>query len=481
MSSNKNTSKEPTQSRQLLDLFHKNFSLCRDADNNEFFAIPKSGPNIAVPFSNIPGKLSSLFIVRSGKTPANNAVQEAKRQLESECSRADEVALPLRVSWADEKQTKIIVDMGNSKGEVIEVTARGWEVLERSPYPFRRTAATQAMFDPRLAEAGSIDGLREIFNVNDSAWNFLVAWLATVWVPDMPHICLVLRGRQGSAKTTLAQYLVNLVDPSRAAQGGCTEMAADLIAHARGSLVIGLDNVWSFSPAASDTLSRLITGDAIRKRKLYTDADVHITTMRRIVVMNGIEITGIKQDLRDRCVNVNLMPISSNGRKREQHCEYVFRQEGPAAVRFLLDTLSGALKASRNPRYLLQESRRMADAEQWLKYVDVVRGTSTAGAYHENSLSDDRESALDDVLARHLVVLLKTSPEVANGGPMPARDWLTALGPRPEGVPSGAWPYSPRALTARIRLLESGLRSAGWTVEETIKNNSTCWNIKIPG
>jgi hypothetical protein len=475
--------KGPTQAERLVMLFKGLAKLVRNSDDNEVFAVPFNGPNLAKPFAQVPAWLAAVFMQKYGKPPSNNAIQEAKRILQAMSWEAERQVLPIRTHMLE--PYTILIDMGNDKGEVIEVTPRGWQVLARSPHPFKRTEATRPLFDPRLAKEGRIDGIRPLFNVNDRAWDFLVAWLVTAWVP-MPgdgHIVLNLRGQQGTGKTMLATDLIELIDPSSGALTGNPYRREDLESHATGSWALGLENVTHIEGWVSDALSRMVTGDARRKRKLYTDSDVHIVTFQRVVVINGIEVTGMRLDLRSRAIGIKLQPIAGTKRKGRSSNDALLRREGPAVVRYLLDTLVGVLKAAKSGRYRLRELGRMADHHQWLKYVDVVRGTSAAADYLTKALDDTAIEAEEHVLSQRLHALL-SEPSMRKDPPGPHRAtwWLSQLGSGPSGSrPDGEWPTSAKAFTARLRMLSEGLSVAGWTIEEDQDGNSfTTWAITLP-
>lgn len=476
-----------TQSQRLLQLYRANFGLVRNQDGN-LFVVPRDErvPNVALPFGDLAAAMSRLYYDQNRKPPSNNAIQEAKKVIESHGPDADQIRIPMRFGRDDRDPFILYIDMGNVAGEAIRVTPAGWEVLPRSPHPFRRTEATRPMFDPRRAKRGSLNKLRPLFNVNDAAWDFLVAWMVTAWVDDFSHILLLLQGRPGSAKSTLARYLVELIDPSHGAHSGAYENVKDLISHATGSAVIGLENVRELPKGISDTLSRLVTGEAHRTRKYYTNSDVHITTLRRTIVINGIGIVGVRQDLRSRSVNVNLLPIS-DGRRREEDLDEAFEAAGPAAVRALLDILVLALQAARSGEHESRDLGRMASHQQWLYYVDVVRGTAAADAYRDNALFDERAGAEEDPVTVRLKTTLST-PEwirqagVGEGGAitMPVSDWLVLFADKPAHINGKDWPTTSHALTSELRNLEVGLKAAGWTVTEEWKRQRTYWTIALP-
>ena len=64
-------------------------------------------------------------------------------------------------------------------------------------------------------KGGSIDDLHQYVNVSgDRDFLLMVAWLLAALKPEGPYPILVLNGEQGSAKSTVARILRELVDPN---------------------------------------------------------------------------------------------------------------------------------------------------------------------------------------------------------------------------------------------------------------------------
>ena len=63
---------------------------------------------------------------------------------------------------------------------------------------------------------GDLAELRAMLNVTAETWPLVLGWLVAALVPNMPHPILLLGGQQGTGKSTAAEQLVALVDPSPA-------------------------------------------------------------------------------------------------------------------------------------------------------------------------------------------------------------------------------------------------------------------------
>jgi Mg-chelatase subunit ChlI len=49
--------------------------------------------------------------------------------------------------------------------------------------------------------------------MREEYWPLVLAWLVAALIPEMPHPVLLLRGEQGTAKSTAAKMLTSLLDP----------------------------------------------------------------------------------------------------------------------------------------------------------------------------------------------------------------------------------------------------------------------------
>jgi hypothetical protein len=91
------------------------------------------------------------------------------------------------------------VDLGDSSGRAIQISADGWSLVDRPSVQFRRPEGLLAL--PVPAKDGSIDLLRPYVNLNDVDFRLMLAWLTAAMLPIGPYPILVLQGEQGSAKT----------------------------------------------------------------------------------------------------------------------------------------------------------------------------------------------------------------------------------------------------------------------------------------
>lgn len=501
------------QSKILLDILRARFDLVRD-ENGELYGIDRQAPaHVAIPAlergGGLRGALAAAFHEKKGTVPSQNALASVATLIEIAAAQAPQVTLPLRTARASDGT--IWIDVGDDTGRAVRVVPGQWTIEPRSPFPFRRTTATRPLRVDKSAPA-DIEPFRALFNLSDGQWDFLLNWMIICYAPGIPHAVPVILGGPGRAKTTLCQMVLEVTDPSHGALSGVSLNEKDLRTHAQGSWVIGLENVSHISREISDFLSRLVTGHQSRERLYYSNSEIKIVALgRRVIIMNGIAITGIRQDLQDRAVNIHPKPISREDRRTDAEIREEFEAAVPGAISYILDSLAAAMIRERDGLDQLDELPRMADFAQWLAYLDKVRETGTLEGFTDTVRRDAIQSALESpigaALREWLTLHRKHSADQhgdgedqhkhlphAPGAPghehqkdgsirywrMPASQWLTNL-PQPDTLDGRRdWPSTAKGFANQMRLIENGLYLDGWTVREHVKDGRTVWDIGSP-
>jgi hypothetical protein len=233
----------------------------------------------------------------------------------------------------------IYLDMCNPDWQVIEVTAKGWRIIPQSPVYFVRSKSMN-----QLAPPEPNGNLRELKYFLPSGTRILtVAWLVNTLNPNKPYPVLVLQGGEGSAKSTVASILTDLVDPHAATLRTPPKTEEDLLIRAQNNRIIVYDNLSSFPVWLSDAICRLSTGGGLSKRTQYTNADEFILEATRPVILNGISLN-CRADLSDRAIFINLPKIPDEKRIPESEFIERFNRAKPKLLGALLDAVSTALK-----------------------------------------------------------------------------------------------------------------------------------------
>lgn len=207
--------------------------------------------------------LSKAYYDQYNSSPGSQGLQNALETLQGKALfDSPEKDVFIRLAKTDDG---MCIDLCNEAWEKVGVSAEGWSIVKDSPISFRRPKSLLALPSPLLG--GDIDGLKDFINVrNQNEWILIVSWIIGAFSPVGPYPLLLLHGEQGSAKSTTARILKNIVDPSAAPLRSLPRSERDLMIMAKNSRVIAFDNLSGIKPWLSDALCRLSTGGGFSTR-----------------------------------------------------------------------------------------------------------------------------------------------------------------------------------------------------------------------
>jgi hypothetical protein len=346
-------------------------------------------------------------------------------------------------------------------GRVVAVDADGWGLDERPPVLFRRFPNLKPLPDP--AAGGSAKDLAGYANLQTSRDKRLfTAYGTTVALPHVGRPILNTAGAMGSGKTTLGRVVKRTWDPT--APETVRLDPRDFLQKASHAYVLMLDNQNAVPEWGADTLCRLVTGEADSKRRLYTDDEDVIIELRRVVLLNGINVPTDRGDVLDRSLVVELERIPDGERKTEEELWERFEAEHPKLLGALFDVLAEAI--ARKPFIKLSRRPRLAD---WGEYAAAVYEVMGWGA--ETFLNDwdevvkvQNQATLDGSPVAQAVIKLMADKEEGYVGTS------SELHKKLEGMAESlgvsvtrdkAWPKSARWLWRRIKEVLPLLVAAG--------------------
>jgi hypothetical protein len=415
------------------------------------FVFEVDGPSVAYPISRggeLSKRLAALYYDRhNGAVPTASALGDALTVLEGMAAETKPTRVYLRLAQIGEI---VFVDLGDQAGHTVEITSAGWRILLRSPVLFWRTKLTGVL--PFPESGGSVEELRQLLNCNDDQFRLVMGWAVSYFHADLQHPVLALIGEHGTAKSTVAGILVDLLDPSPARLSAPSPTNRDWAVHASGSQVIVVDNVTKISGSMADYLCRCVTGDAVVVRRLYTDGEVYLMAFRRSVIITGIA-PGLRADLADRTVRIDLAPIGSGRRKPQSAIKDAFEEMRPRLLGAVLDLVAATLGQIGHVGAL--DLPRMADHARVLAAFDLAYPGS--GYLDSFVLAADRilvETIDDDEVAaavRDFAIRKGYWSGTATG-------LLVGLTPR---HPTRTWPRTPQHLSRHLREVAPGLRVVG--------------------
>jgi len=463
-----------THSHKALELALDLFDFY-STDTSEPVAIRKNGLNLALTFYGrgitLRSVLAEELIKRYGLILSDKAFREVAQILAAEAQRNPrEITLRVGVDG-----TNCYVDLGDNSGKTVEITKDGWSVLNRSPIPFLRTILTVAMPEPE--RGGNVTDIFQFINIPHHRRDLFIGCLVASFFEDIPHPALNFDGEQGSGKSFAAQLFTELIDPSLVPRRKPPKDIETWTTTAQGSYVIGIDNVANLSPFFSDALCRAVTGDGNVSRELYTNGGIFVCKFRRLVILNGIRIGGIQDDLADRLIRFKFPAIPNSQRKTEREILRGWEHFRPRIYGSLLDLVSRVISVL--PDLEMDEMPRMADFSRVLAALDRSAGMASLSQY----LDEVELSALSSVSEDPYIALIKEAiGEIWAGSSkvlLERIQLVKALTDLPAGFPD-----SPKSMSSYLTKICPTLRKAGWLAEDLGSNNHdnvTIWQLAPSG
>jgi len=401
--------------------------------------------------------IARRYYQKSSKAANRNSVKDAVGTLEAKARfDAGERTVALRIGGNEDR---VLIDLGDPRWRVIEVTSNGWKILEKSPVAFVRTRNMLPLPEP--SRKGSLNPLWSLLNVAEERRPLVAAWLMSALHPSGPYLIACLNGEQGTAKSSASRLLRQLVDPNEVPLRCPPKEERDLLVSAQSNRLLAIDNLSTVPPWLSDGLCRIATGGGFSARELYTNAEEFTLSLKRPILLNGIPDICTRPDLADRAVSIPLEVINDSDRLPETVLHERFAAAAPLIFGGLLDALVTAMgNLQRTPA----NGFRMADAMRWAIAGETAFGWqpgTIAAAYRANVANSALESVEGNAVGMAIRKLLEEVGEID----LTWAELLVRL-PAPEIRNGAHWPASPRALSVAVRRLAPALRRVGIAIEQ---------------
>lgn len=412
--------------------------------------------------------LRKLAYIQMGKALSKSDIAKIREELETYALfEAPEDELHTRLAMKD---GRIYLDLANAKWEQVEISRDGWKVIQasESPVKFRRGSSTKPLPHP-VQEEGALDKLKDFLRTDsEEAWVLMVSWLVAAFRPSGPFPILLLQGEKGSAKSTTARLLQDLIDPG--VPGSFPRNERSLGIAGSKSWVLSVDNVSNLPAWLSDAFCRVSTGFGFRTRKLRTDDTEVKFEFARPLILNGITNIATRDDLADRCITITLPLLSKKRRMSESKLRREWDQEKPAILGALLNALAEALRNI--DQVELETTPRMADFAEWAVAAEPALGWGQGTfmrVYREN-----RERLVDIALESEPVAeaVMQFMKQKARwqGTPTELLRLLDEM-VSPRVRQQKEWPKLANQLSGKLRRMADSLRKRGVGFERQHSGN----------
>lgn len=465
----------PSQATVLTEIAEAHAELWHDPDGEAWATIDVASHQEHHRIRTRPFRtwLRRRYFELNRKAPGSQGVQDAVENL---CGTAvfagQERTVHVRVAAHD---GAIYLDLADEAWRAVEVTARGWRVVDRPPVMFRRRAGMQPLPNPE--RGGRLPELRRFLNVTDEDWPLIAGWLAAAVTPFGPYPLLALQGRQGSAKTTAMRMLRRLIDPNRVDEREKPGDVRDLMIAATAGHVVSFDNLSGLPEWLSDALSRLATGAGFATRQLYSDDEEAIFAACSPVVANGIDDVATRPDLLDRSIVVALEPIADRDRIPERELWPAYDAARPRILGALLDVVACGL--ARHDQVELNQLPRMADFATWVAACAPALDIDAAEflARYDANRAGAQRTAVEASLFAGAVIEFMEHRDSWTGT---SSELLAAL-TTDERARTKGWPVSPRAVTSALHRLAPALEAAGVAAVYDRTASRRTWHLSKTG
>jgi hypothetical protein len=393
----------------------------------------------------------------TGKAPSRAELTRQVELLEAKALRPDIPERDIYIRAACENGY-IYIDLADNGWSAVEIGPDGWRIIQNSPVRFIRMSGMMPLPPPE--QDGSIESLRSLINVRDeNDFVLLISWLLNALRNQGGHPPLVLKGGEGTAKSTLVAILRALIDPSCTPLGGLPRTERELIIQAGQRYVQPFDNIPVLTIQMSNALCRLATGVSARP-----------------VILNGIDDVVTRPDLADRCLFVTCDAISDERRRSELQVWAEFEKLRPQILGILFDAVVHGLRtmAQTTPT----ELPRMADFAVWGNACEAkFWQPGTFRTAYEANRADVVETLIDaDPVASAVRSLIGRRGNWL-GTATELDGLLRALFGKIDEW--SGWPKEPRLLARRLRDLETSLMKVGIEVKRALRGHDRTRLISI--
>ncbi|MGE4533487.1 toprim domain-containing protein [Halomonas sp.] len=398
--------------------------------------------------------LTAEFYAQFEKAVKDQSLREARMTLEG-LAMQEQRPVHVRVAGA---RGDYWLDLGvDGSSRCVRLKAGAWSLEDQSDLMFCRSDSAQPLPDPQ--RGGDVHLLWRIANVPPEARYLVVAWLVECLRPDTPFPVVELLGEHGSAKSTAQTAIRRLIDPNAADLRGVPKSSEDLFVTGGVNHIISIENVSHLAAPIQDAMCVVATGGGFAKRKLYTDSEETVITLKRPVILNGIAAAVTQQDLVSRTLTVEMPVIESAQAKDKLEAE--FEANRASILGGLLDIAAKALE------YLPDMELPPSERPRLVEFAYLGMAVAKAMGEKPETFIEQFKTARQDGLERTLdaspvASAIRDWAEIHPGEvrDQSAREWrITLESFKPQGT--DAWPRSDKGHGDAMRRAAPALRQLG--------------------
>ena len=446
---------------QILASCTNDWTLLHDAQKNTYASIPNNGIKEFWPLDTT--AIEDLIRYRAYRgmnlksiSPhlMTNVVSALKTVAKFE---GEEVVVENRVASLGDS---IFYDLCDERWSVVECKTDGTvSMCEDSPVKFFRTTGT-AQVIPNLdlnaqERKDALRRFRKLMGFKDKrSWILLQAFLVSCFRRGIPQPIFVVECPHGSGKSTVANAIVRMIDPSILGLTNFQDDPRDFLATNADRWLIAGDNISHLSNDLQDMMATISTGITFSQRKLNTNKELVIYKFKNPQMFTCIKNPSNRADFDSRTITVWFELADA---ERLEDLEFVEQFEALRAdvLGALLYAVAGGLK--RLPTVSLNEKPRLADFTKWVIATEADLDMDPGDFWR--AYQADRSNSIETLLSENVLANVIQSLELPLK--LNPTSFLNLIRQQASESDRFSLPKSPKSFTAELERLKPSLFTIG--------------------
>ena len=366
---------------------------------------------------------------------SNDSIEKAIETLKADAIvEGRTIPLHLRVAWkkrneaiyydpTDEKWSCIAIERatgtwrllpaGSLTGYPISELRNPNSELKEQPILFTRYGQTPQVSPDRNYP---LDIMQQFIdrctNIKDPKDQLLFkAYIITLFIPDIPHVILLIKGVKGAAKSIVETQVKRIIDPSQIELLILNNDKKDFVIQLAHNYYNAYDNVIKIPSWLSSIICAATTGAGFIMRTLYTTTDETALKFKRCFALSSIGASLTEDDALERSMSLKSPKIEKQNRKLEEKVLAEFDRLLPQLLGYIFDTLAKTMQIKdelEQSGELDGKLERMADFSFWAEAAARAMGYKPMeflDAYSENIRNQSREAVNFNALADIMCII----------------------------------------------------------------------------
>jgi hypothetical protein len=170
------------------------------------------------------------------------------------------------------------------------------------------------------------------------------SYIITLFIPDIAHVILLLKGVKGAAKSLLETEVKRIADPSEIELFILNKKRNDFIINLAHNYYNAYDNVRKIPQWLSNDICAATTGAGFSMRTLYTTAEETYLKFKRCFALSSIGASLTEDDALERCISIKHPKLVKQNRKLEEKILAEFDYILPKLLGYIFDILAKTMQ-----------------------------------------------------------------------------------------------------------------------------------------